>query len=288
VCSGGQLDAPDHAIRASRVWVNRRPMPSCSRPRIGPATPPYRLALHGEDEIEGEGASERHGAIIGVLQILLEYCDRHACSLPEQQRLVPSLPEISNIAAFATRAGYELVGEFYDAAVSGADAIDTRPGFAAMLERIEGNGVRTIIDETASRFARDLMVQEVGHAMLQARDIDLVAADNPGSFLDDTPTAKLVRQVLGAISEFDKAMTVAKLRGARERKRRDAGKCEGRKSHAELNPALVATAKRLRRHRPKGGRMSLRAISAELAAQGFLNERGRPFSAASVNAMLGA
>jgi hypothetical protein len=41
-----------------------------------------------------------------------------------------------------------------------------------------------------------------------------------------------VRQVLGAISEFDKAMTVAKLRGARERKRREAGKCEGRKSHA--------------------------------------------------------
>jgi len=46
------------------------------------------------------------------------------------------------------------------------------------------------------------------------------------------PRAKLVRQVLGAISEFDKAMTVAKLRGARERKRREAGKCEGRKSHA--------------------------------------------------------
>jgi hypothetical protein len=30
----------------------------------------------------------------------------------------------------------------------------------------------------------------------------------PGSFIDDTPTARLVRQVLGAISEFDKAMTV--------------------------------------------------------------------------------
>jgi DNA invertase Pin-like site-specific DNA recombinase len=105
--------------------------------------------------------------------------------------------------------------------------------------------------------------------------------------LDDTPTAELVRQVLGAISEFDKTMTVAKLRGARERKRRDAGKCERRKSHAELNPALVATAKRLRRQRPKGGRMSLRAISAELAARGFMNERGRPFAAASVKSMLG-
>jgi DNA invertase Pin-like site-specific DNA recombinase len=80
-----------------------------------------------------------------------------------------------------------------------------------MLKRIEGNGVRTIIVETASRFARDLMVQEVGHAKLRERGIDLIAADNPAS------TAKLVRQVLGAISEFDKAMTVAKLRGARER-----------------------------------------------------------------------
>jgi hypothetical protein len=28
-----------------------------------------------------------------------------------------------------------------------------------MLERIEGNGVHTIIVETANRFARDLMVQ---------------------------------------------------------------------------------------------------------------------------------
>jgi hypothetical protein len=37
------------------------------------------------------------------------------------------------------------VAEFYDAAVSGADAIDARAGFAAMLKRIEGNGVLTII-----------------------------------------------------------------------------------------------------------------------------------------------
>jgi DNA invertase Pin-like site-specific DNA recombinase len=190
------------------------------------------------------------------------------------------------IQAFAKRAGYELVGEFYDAAVSGADPIDTRPGFTAMLERIESNGARTIIVETASRFARDLMVQEVGHAKLRERGIDLIAADNPGSFIDATPTAKLVRQVLGAISEFDKAMTVAKLRGARERKRRDMGKCEGRKSHAERNPQLVALVHQLRRRRPKGGQRSLRAISAELVALGFLNENGRPFAAASVKSML--
>jgi DNA invertase Pin-like site-specific DNA recombinase len=80
------------------------------------------------------------------------------------------------IGQFAKRAGYEIVAEYYDAAVSGADPIDTRAGFAAMLECIEGNGVRTIIVETSSRFARDLMVQEVGHAMLRGRGIDLIAA----------------------------------------------------------------------------------------------------------------
>jgi DNA invertase Pin-like site-specific DNA recombinase len=113
------------------------------------------------------------------------------------------------IDAFAKRAGYEIVAEFYDAGVRGADPIDARPGFAAMLERIASNGARTIIVETANRFARDLMVQEVGHARLKVQGIELIAADNPSSFIDDTPTAVLVRQVLGAIAQFDKAMTVS-------------------------------------------------------------------------------
>jgi DNA invertase Pin-like site-specific DNA recombinase len=73
------------------------------------------------------------------------------------------------IEAFAKRAGYVIEGEFYDAAVSGSDAIEARPGFAGMLEAIEGNGVRTIIVETANRFARDLIVQETGYRMLRER-----------------------------------------------------------------------------------------------------------------------
>jgi DNA invertase Pin-like site-specific DNA recombinase len=191
------------------------------------------------------------------------------------------------IEAFAKRAGYEIVAEYYDAGVRGADAIESRPGFAAMLERIAGNGVRTIIVETANRFARDLMVQEVGFAMLRERGIELIAADSPNAFLDDGPTAKLIRQVLGAVAEFDKAMTIAKLRGARERKRREDGKCEGRKPLAEKFPEAVKLAKRLRRASPKTGeRMSLRKISAELAAAGHVNERGVPFNAGSILAMI--
>jgi hypothetical protein len=86
----------------------------------------------------------------------------------------------------------------------------------------------------ANRFARDLIVQETGWKRLQADGITLIAADSPDQFVDDTPTAVLIRQILGAVAQFDKAMTVAKRRGARERKRRKTGaKVEGRKSWVE-------------------------------------------------------
>jgi hypothetical protein len=62
-------------------------------------------------------------------------------------------------------------------------------------------------------------------------------------------------------------------------------KCGGRRSHAELRPEVVALAQELRRRRRKGRRLSLRSISAELAARGHLNEEGRPFSAISINNM---
>jgi hypothetical protein len=104
---------------------------------------------------------------------------------------------------------------------------------------------------TASRFARDILVQETGWPFLRERGIDLIASDSPGAFLDETPTAIMIRQLLGVISEFEKASLVAKLRGARQRKKAAAGKCEGRKSIAELRPDVVALARELRRRRPK-------------------------------------
>jgi hypothetical protein len=82
-------------------------------------------------------------------------------------------------------------------------------------------------------------------------------------------------------------MLVSKLRGARERKKAATGKCDGRKSWAEINPELVHQANRLRRRSPKGHQRSLRDVAAELAKLGFVNERGVEFSAASVASMLG-
>ena len=189
------------------------------------------------------------------------------------------------IEAYAKREGIVLAGEYYDAAVSGADPIQSRPGFTALLDHIASNGVRMVLVETASRFARDLMVQEVGYQRLKELGITLVAVDSPTSFVEDTPTAIMVRQILGAVAQFDKAATVAKLKGARDRIKAATGKCEGRIAYADRdgNEGAAREAKRLHRASPlTGKRRSLRKISAELAALGYVTSKGAPLSASMV------
>ncbi|MBQ0819150.1 recombinase family protein [Microvirga sp. HBU67558] len=194
----------------------------------------------------------------------------------------------SAIQAFAKRAGYEIGDEFYDQAVSGADAVDVRPGFKSMMERLRSDGIQVIIVETANRFARDLIVQETGYEMLKERGITLIAADSPESFISDTPTAVLIRQVLGSVSQFEKAMLVDKLRVARTRLREKGLKVEGRKSYQEIDPKMVALAKKLRRYPVHGRRRSLSEIASELAKAGYMTRNGKPFAKTAIAKMVAA
>jgi DNA invertase Pin-like site-specific DNA recombinase len=197
--------------------------------------------------------------------------------------------QMAAIESYAGRAGFTIIlPPYYDAAVKGADPVESRPGFKALLEHLALHPeVKTILVETANRFARDLIVQEIGHRMLKDRGIDLIAVDSPDSFIADGPTPTLIRQVLGAVAQFEKAMVVSKLRGARERLRAANGKCEGRKSHVELNPSLVREVHNLRRQSPRTGkRRSYREIARVLASTNQVNVNGRPYAAASIKAML--
>lgn len=55
------------------------------------------------------------------------------------------------------------------------------------------------------------------------------------------PSRVMMRQIAGAFHQYEKARLVAKLRGARERKRKAIGqKVEGRKSYAEARPETFA------------------------------------------------
>jgi DNA invertase Pin-like site-specific DNA recombinase len=119
------------------------------------------------------------------------------------------------IAAFAKRARFQIVDTFYDAAVSGADPIETRPGFAALLDRIEGNGVHTVIIEDATRLARDLITQETGIVSLIERRVRVLTANGDDLTATDDHFKVAMRQIAGAFAQLEKARLVAKLRHAR-------------------------------------------------------------------------
>ena len=124
--------------------------------------------------------------------------------------------------------GIRLVKVFREEGVSGTKDLENRPALSEMLQALHANGVRLVLIERLDRLARDLGIQEAIIADLQKHGFELVSVAEPDLLRDD-PTRTLMRQVLGAVSEYEKSVLVAKLRGARERKRARTGRCEGRK-----------------------------------------------------------
>jgi len=186
------------------------------------------------------------------------------------------------IQRFAKQAGFEVVDWFNDPAVSGADPIESRPGFAALLNRIDGNGVRVVLVEDASRFARDLMAQELGIGVLIKLGMRVLTANGDDLTETNDHMKVAMRQIAGSFAQLEKARLVAKLKAARDRKREDKrGRWVGRKSYAEGMPAAVALAKQLH-----ADGLSYRKISAALAAQGHFTARGKPHVASAIQKMI--
>jgi DNA invertase Pin-like site-specific DNA recombinase len=185
------------------------------------------------------------------------------------------------IQCYARRAGITIVEWFYDPGVKGADPIETRPGFAALLDRIEGNGVRIVLVEDASRFARDLVAQELGIIALIKLGVRVLTASGDDMTDSVDPSRVMMRQIAGSFSQYEKTRLVAKLKAARDRKRARTGRCEGRKTYAEARPEVVALAKQL-----SSQRLSYRKIAAELASRGHLTAKGKPYAASAIQTML--
>jgi DNA invertase Pin-like site-specific DNA recombinase len=128
------------------------------------------------------------------------------------------------IEKYAKDNGIEVYHIYRDEGVSGT--LMNRPALIEMLVDLEenGNGVKTVIVEKMDRLARDLLIQETIISDFREKGISLISAVEGSDLLDVDPTRQLVRQVLGAISEYEKTMLVQKLRVARQRKKAKTGK----------------------------------------------------------------
>jgi DNA invertase Pin-like site-specific DNA recombinase len=129
------------------------------------------------------------------------------------------------IRRHAKARGIAIVEEYRDEGVSGTKDLDHREGLGDLMARIRANGVRLVLVERADRLARDLTVSEVLLAEFRKLNVAVIAADSGTDLTagDDDPTRVLIRQVLGAVAQFEKSVIVAKLRAARIRKRKATG-----------------------------------------------------------------
>jgi len=194
----------------------------------------------------------------------------------------------ASISKYASRHGLTVAdGEhgdwFRDVGISGTKDMGDRPGLAALLDRVESNGVRVVLVENATRLARDLLVSEVILAQLRDAGCTVIDCDSGTNLVDDAdddPTRRLIRQVLGAVAEFDRRVTVLKLRAARQRIRNRGGRCEGRKPYGSRpgEAAVIARIKELHRKPHGRDRMSYQEIADILEREGRPTRTGKPWT----------
>lgn len=190
--------------------------------------------------------------------------------------------QLESIGAYAKQHETGIVRVFREEGVSGTTDLENRPALAELIAALHANGVRLVLIEKLDRLARDLMVQETIIADLKKNGFNLISVSEP-DLLEDDPSRKLMRQIFGAIAEYDKAMVVLKLRGARARIRARTGRCEGAKPYG----ALAGEGEVLERiHALRASGMGFDRIAASLNAEGVRPRRGARWHGLTVNKIL--
>lgn len=153
------------------------------------------IRVSSKGQIDGDGPTRQHVAIH-------DFCKTHGLVRAQtfEELGVSGTVEASNREAFSDMVVY----------------IDSLKGTKAQVD--------AVVVERLDRLARDLMVSEVLLKELRTRGIKVFATDQ-GALMDmanddGDPTRKLIRQIIGALAEWEKSHLVLKLRLARERKKR--------------------------------------------------------------------
>jgi DNA invertase Pin-like site-specific DNA recombinase len=195
------------------------------------------------------------------------------------------------VTAYAKHAGLTIVETYRDEGISGKKDLEHRPRLAALLDRVQTNGVRIVLVERADRIARDLLISETILGQLRTRGVKVF--DSEGVELtaaDGDATRKLIRQVLGAVAEFDRDVTVQKLRAARERVRARDGRCEGRRPYGSTSAEKIVLerVRSLRRYGSpiKGRKLSFAKIAATLNSERVPTRTGSSWQPSTVYGVL--
>ncbi|HEX6503233.1 MAG TPA: recombinase family protein [Terriglobales bacterium] len=166
--------------------------------------------------------------------------------------------------------------------ISGKTDLEDRPALYDLMQALHANGTKTVIIEKLDRLARSLLVQESIVADFKRHGFEIVSCAEP-DLLSDDPTRVLLRQMMGAFAEYERAMIVQKLRGARQRARanRDDYR-EGRKPYG-FRPGEQHVIARIRQMREQG--FAYDTIAGQLNSEDVPARAGR-WHATSVSRVL--
>ncbi len=189
------------------------------------------------------------------------------------------------IEKFCAAHGYRVLRYFKDEAVSGTTEAACREGFTEMMQLCGDATTRTVVVERSDRLARTLMVSEFACEEARKSGIQILTADSGTDLTNaDDPTRVLIRQLLGALAEWNKNVTVKRLAAARRRIRLETGKCEGRKQFGSKDAEDAMTLALIIAMRQPGHEWTFRQIAVELdRRQRPTPERAIKWSHASVH-----
>jgi DNA invertase Pin-like site-specific DNA recombinase len=175
--------------------------------------------------------------------------------------------------------GHKIVAAYTDSGVSGSNGLDTRPGLAAAFGDLEDGKADALAVYRLDRLARKLASQETWIERLEQAGRQVLSVTEPQYGEDEMRT--LVRQILGAVAQYERVVIVKRMQGGRRTKHERGGYAYGGPPYGwhaegkELVPDPGEQAVRDRIHREREAGQSLRQIADALNAEGIAARRGR-------------
>jgi DNA invertase Pin-like site-specific DNA recombinase len=195
--------------------------------------------------------------------------------------------QLKGIRAWCKANGHKLVTHCGDSGISGGKDESERAGLAEALAMIERHEADAIVTKDLSRFARSLTIQEMTLGIIWRAGAKLFVYENgpttSGEVLaddPDDPVRTLIRQVLGAVYEFDRASIAKRLREGRRAKAVRGGYAYGSPAYGyQADDKELVTDETEQRGIARIGELhaagkSFREIAATLTAEGIPAKRG--------------
>jgi DNA invertase Pin-like site-specific DNA recombinase len=208
----------------------------------------------------------------------------------DEQKLSPEAQRAS-VEAWATREGVSVVAWHVDRLCS-VTALDERPGLVAALAGLREHGAGILVVAKRDRLARDVVLTGLVARAVSAAGAQVVSAAGEGN--GDAPADAMMRGVVDVFAEYERAMirsrTKAALAVIRVRGQKTGGSVPyGYRLDTDGRTLLVVEGEQVviaRARALSADGLSLRAVAAQLGAEGYVSRTGRTFVAAQIDRML--